>query len=132
MSAIAYRANYNQSTYDSYSGGFNSLYFKGIKKTKRLLGGISLNVLLTIIAITACFAPYIALRCGAVSLDSEIKNLKQSLAGLTEKNNTLETKVSKGLSPAQIVSWAKANHFIEVNDFYPVVLNNTSSVALTK
>jgi hypothetical protein len=132
MSAIAYRANYNQNAYDSYNGGFNSLYFKGVKKTKRLLGGISLNVLLIVVAITACFGPYIALRCGVVSLDSEIKNLKQSLVGLTENNNTLETKVSRSLLPAQIVSWAKANHFVEVNDFYPVILNNTNSVALTK
>lgn len=132
MSAIAYRISYNQNANDSYSGGFNGLYSKGIKKTKRLLGGISLNALLFIIAIIVCVGPYIALRCGAVSMDSEIKSLKQSLAGLTEKNNKLETVVSKDLSPAQMVSWAKANNFIEVNDFYPLVLNNTSSVALTK
>lgn len=133
MSALAYRANYNQNANDNgYSGGFNSLYFKGIKKTKRLLGGISLNALLLVIAVIVCVGPYIALRCGAVSMDNEIKNLKQSLLGLVEANNTLETDVSKSLSPAQIVSWAKTNNFVEVNDFYPLVLNNTSSVALTK
>ena len=132
MPAIAYRISYNQNANDSYNGGFNGLYSKGIKKTKRLLGGISLNALLFIITIIVCVAPYIALRCGAVSMDSEIKNLKQSLLGLVEANNTLETDVSKSLSPAQIVSWAKTNNFIEVSDFYPLVLNNTSSVALTK
>ncbi|MCX6737127.1 MAG: hypothetical protein NTX26_00035 [Candidatus Parcubacteria bacterium] len=132
MPAIAYKISYNQNTYDNNGGGFNGLYFKGIKKTKRLLGGISLNALLFVIAIILCVGPYIALRCGAVSMDSEIKNLKQSLLGLVEANNTLETTVSKSLSPAQIVNWAKTNNFVEVNDFYPLVLNNTSSVALTK
>jgi hypothetical protein len=132
MPAIAYKISYNQTVCNNYNGGLNSFYVKGIKKTKRFLGGVSLNVLLLVMVTVTGIGPYIALRCSAVSLDSDIRNLKQSLKGLTEQNNTLETTVSKDFSPVQITSWAKTNNFIAVKDFVPLVLNNTNSVALTK
>jgi len=77
-------------------------------------------------------APYITLRCQIVNLDNDIKALKKSLSSLTEDNSSLENIVFNDISLTQVSNWAEANHFVEVNDFYPLALNHVSNVALTE
>ncbi|HPS28473.1 MAG TPA: hypothetical protein PLX10_01415 [Candidatus Paceibacterota bacterium] len=132
MPAIAYRIGSNQNFYDSANTGLSVLYFKSVKKTKRLLGSVSLLTFVPILVLSLFLAPYIALRCQTINLDSDIKVLKKSLSSLTEDNSSLENIVFNDISLAQVSNWAQANHFVEVNDFYPLALNHASNVALTE
>ena len=132
MPAIAYRIGSNQNFYDSANTGLSMFYFKSVKKTKRLLGSVSLITFVPILVLSLFLAPYIALRCQTINLDSDIKVLKKSLSSLTEDNSSLENIVFNDISLAQVSNWAKANHFVEVNDFYPLALNHVSNVALTE
>lgn len=132
MPDIAYRISANSNFSDSANTGLSMLYFKSVKKTKRLLGSVSLATFVPILVASLFLAPYIALRCQIVSLDSDIKTLKKSLSALTENNNSLENIVFNDISLAQVSNWAQANHFVEVNDFYPLALNSNDSVAFTE
>ena len=132
MSAIAYRVSSNQNFYSSANTGLGALYFKGIRKTKRLLGSASLATFVPIIVLSLFVAPYIALRCGTINMDSNIKTLKESIVSLTEDNSSLEKTVFNDISLVQVAIWAQANNFVEVSDFHPLALNHVSNVALTK
>lgn len=132
MPAIAYRIGSRQNVYNNANAGFNVLYFKSVKKTKRLLGSVSLVTFIPIAILSIIFIPYIALRCQAVQIDNNIKTLKTSLSNLTENQSGLENIVFNDISLTQVANWAQANHFVEINSFYPLALDNNSNVALTK